>query len=101
MMTSWIQQLDQPSRDTLRWMALRAGMLVLIGFGPWLLGDITVEQVFASLPLMFSLSAIIAIVVARMRSQPLCAAHLNGWDEALAFNGVAALAHLIHRLLMA
>ncbi len=99
-MNTWLQQIDPPSRNTLRWTARRAGMLFLIGFCPWMLGLVSMEQAVASLPLMFSMSAIIAIFVARMRRQPVCGATLNAWDEALAFNGVAALTHAVHRLIV-
>jgi hypothetical protein len=94
---SLMNRLDQRSQLMVSGAWRRAMVLAACVLSPWVFGLCSLDQAEHSLPLAFSLASIIAMIAARARQEQPGRGSLNGWDEALAFNGIAALAHMLQR----
>ena len=99
-MDSIIPAFDPASRRALRWMLIRLCAVVLIWTLPWVLGRVPFSTVLIVLPIVLTIAAISAAVVASVRGERMCGNSLNTWDEAAAFSGISFLVHAISRMVL-
>ena len=87
--------LDPASRQATRGFTVRATLFLAYAVSPWLSGARPVADVLVRLTVAFTLGSLVATVMALLRGDRVGRGGLNRWDEAMAFNGVALLAHLL------
>lgn len=90
-------RLDAASRRTLSaWLARSLVLLVLAAL-PWCLGVRSLHETGGTVALAFSLSGVVAMLWATCNGDPIGRGSLNRWDEALTFNALSLLLHLLLR----
>ena len=91
-------QLDQSSRRAVqRWSVLACGLLLVVLL-PWIGGRSSLDQVSAGLSTIFTMASIVTMLLAIRAGEPAGKGSLNRWDEAIAFNALALLAHILRPL---
>ncbi len=85
--------IDPVSRHRAIQFGFRLCCLLVLVFGPCLVGRQTFQGADAMLAMACGLGGLVSMVFARVRREPLWQGSLNGWDEALAFVAVSRLAH--------
>jgi len=90
-------RLDALSRQTIRSWWLRACVLYGFVLVPCVLLARPFQEVCSSLVAASTIAALIATLFAVMRRERAGQGSLNGWDEAITFNGVAVLARMLER----
>ena len=93
-----MRHLDERSRQAIRICTLRAFILSGYVLAAWILGLLSPMRVCQSLSAVFALATTLDILTATWRREQAGQGSLNGWDEALTFNGIALLAHMLQRL---
>ena len=96
-----MQRLDELSRQVVHRCLVRLSVLSLLLLTPWLLGLRSFAQITGSLSEDFTLIAMITMIIALWRRETPGRGSLNNWDESLAFNAFAVLAHMLHRFCVA
>ena len=88
----------QSSRTTLRdWTLCSAVMSILILL-PWWLGEMPLRQVTGSLSVAFRVTALLTMVGAMRRGEHVGKGPLNGWDQSIAFSGLATIGHMLQSI---
>lgn len=90
--------LDERSGQAIRVCILRASILSGYVLAAWIVGQLSFTRVCQSLSAVFALAAMLDILTATWRREQAGEGSLNAWDEALTFNGVALLVHMLQRL---
>lgn len=91
--------LDEISRETLGRFAIRTSVVGIAAFAvPFVLGVGSMERGFGNLALCLTAASCIAMFAAAKRGERPGVGSLNGWDESMAFTGLATLFRLLLRL---
>jgi hypothetical protein len=90
-------RLDDPSRSAVEGAVARVAILSACALAPRIFGAYSVADFLSVLGLAFAVGGGAAALSASVRRERL-GQSLGSWDEALAFNGLALLAMMAHRL---
>jgi hypothetical protein len=90
-------RLDDPSRSAVEGAVARVAILSACALAPRIFGAYSVSDFLSVLGLAFAVGGGAAALSALVRRERLTQS-LGSWDEALAFNGLALLAMMAHRL---
>ena len=90
--------LDECSRRTVRTCLVRSCLMTSYVFALWSLGCVSVVKGCEVLSAAFSFVALLDIIVAIQKREPTGHSSLNIWDEALTFNGLALIVHILQRI---
>jgi hypothetical protein len=90
-------RLDLPSRAAVDGAVTRAAILSACAIAPRICGAYSVADFTSVLGLVFAIGGGVAALSGLVRREPL-GPSLGSWDEALAFNALALLAMMAHRL---
>jgi hypothetical protein len=94
-MAFFTQHLDARSRLAVGGAFRRSLVLLACVVSPWPLGLCSLADVGASLPLAFNFASLVVMAAAASRREQAGRGSLNGWDEALAFNGIALFIRVV------
>jgi hypothetical protein len=90
-------RLDDLSRSAVEGAVARAAILSACALAPRIFGTYSIADFLGVLGLVFAAGGGVAALAALVRREQL-GQSLGSWDEALAFNGLAVLAMILHRL---
>ncbi len=90
-------RLDDPSRSAAEAASVRAAILSACALAPRIFGAYSIADFTNVLALVFAVGGGVAALSALVRRERL-GQSLGSWDEALAFNGLALLAMMLHQL---
>jgi hypothetical protein len=90
-------RLDDPSRSALEGAVARVAILSACALAPRIFGAYSIANFLSVLGLAFAVGGGAAALSALVRRERI-GQSLGSWDEALAFNGLALLAMMAHRL---
>jgi hypothetical protein len=93
-----MKHLDKQSRRAVHDGAVFTFVLILIVLLACLLGAYPLAEIGDQLTKTFAVAACVMMLVAMRRQERAGASSLNGWDQSIALNGMAMLAHVLQRL---
>ena len=89
-----MQQFDESSQSVFRNWAVCSTVLSMLVLLPWWIGGLPLNEVIASFSTAFHMAALVTMLGAVRRGEHVGEGPLNGWDQSIAFNGLATLGHM-------
>lgn len=86
---------DESSKTALRSWAVCSTLMSMLVLLPWWLGAVSLNQVTDSFSTAFRVAAVVTMFGAMRRYEHVGNGPLNGWDQSIAFSGLATVSHML------